>query len=217
MKFIQRIFNVDARAPLRTIAQMQIRPITPLDIHAYTEFVSKLSPLTKYQRTLGGAVNPTQAQLISLVSPDINTELVLGVFSESGEQIYAVGRFAPATGDASVINSAEFAITVADESQGQGLGTTLLKRLKVAAVAMGYQALVATVFADNHAMLALATAQGCLIKPALGDGAVRAIYCDLSEVAALFDENTLTPSITPKTSKAMPRPLKKPGKSRRQA
>jgi GNAT superfamily N-acetyltransferase len=216
MKFIQRIFNSESFAPVSIIGQMQIRPITPLDIDPYTEFVSKLSPLTKYQRTLGGAVNPTQAQLVSLVSPNVNTELVLGVFCQSATQICAVGRIAPAMEDANVKNSAEFAITVADESQGQGLGTTLLKRLKVAAVELGYQSLVATVFADNHAMLGLAASQGCVTNPALGDGAVRVIYCDLSSAAALFVENTLTPSITPMISKAMPKQLKKPGKSRRQ-
>jgi GNAT superfamily N-acetyltransferase len=185
------------------------RPLSAADLAAYQKFVEGLSPHTKYQRTLGGAIAPTTEQLLRLVRPIAGEEAAFGVFQD--ETLLAVGRYAQ-THDELWANSskvAEFAVTVADAWQGHGLGTTLLKTLKVEAAREGYQNLVAIIFATNTSMLQLAMNQGFKVEAVAGDAGVRSVYCSLSEVRSLL--NAVTPSITPITSKAMPITLTQPG------
>ncbi len=193
----------------KSTQERSIRSITVADLVTYRLFVEGLSSTTKYQRTLGGAVTPTEAQLLRLVSPVAGQELVLGIFQ--GETLLAVGRYA-ATQDelwAKSAKAAEFAITVADAWQGRGLGTTLLKRLKIEAAGEGYLTLVATVFATNTGMLELASAQGFEAEAVAGDAGIRSVYCSLLEVRSLL--NAETPNITPAMSNAMPATLTQPG------
>ena len=64
----------------------------------------------------------------------------------------AVGRYAPnADGE-----TAEFALAVADDWQGKGLGHALLERLCDAARAAGYRALYGHILDANREMLELA-------------------------------------------------------------
>jgi len=52
--------------------------------------------------------------------------------------------------------SAEFAVTISDACQGQGLGQHLMERLIVVAGERGVKQLTGVVLRDNHRMLALA-------------------------------------------------------------
>jgi acetyltransferase len=67
-----------------------------------------------------------------------------------------VGRYAPnADGE-----TAEFALVVADEWQGRGLGRILLQRLREEARKAGYKALYGNIMEANHEMLDLAQRLG---------------------------------------------------------
>jgi GNAT superfamily N-acetyltransferase len=186
------------------------RTLSMADIAAYKTFVSALSAQTKYQRTLGGAVTPSEAQYIQLLSPKPPLEIVLGTFI--GNELFAVGRFAPML-DAKKMNSlqtSEFAITVADVWQGMGLGTSLLKQLKVEAAKAGYEQMMAWVFADNVGMISLAQSQGFLIAADQeADAGVRRLQCSLLATSALL--NVRTPKTTPAINKPMPKVLSHPG------
>jgi GNAT superfamily N-acetyltransferase len=187
-----------------------IRTLSMADIAAYKTFVSGLSAQTKYQRTLGGAVTPSEAQYIQLLSPKPPLEIVLGTFI--GNELFAVGRFAPML-DAKKMNSlqtSEFAITVADAWQGMGLGTSLLKQLKVEAAKAGYEQMMAWVFADNVGMISLAQSQGFLIvADQEADAGVRRLQCSLLATSALLKART--PKTTPAINKPMPNMLSQPG------
>jgi GNAT superfamily N-acetyltransferase len=186
------------------------RTLSMADIAAYKTFVSELSAQTKYQRTLGGAVTPSEAQYIQLLSPKPPLEIVLGTFI--GNELFAVGRFAPML-DAKKMNSlqtSEFAITVADAWQGMGLGTSLLKQLKVEAAKAGYEQMMAWVFADNVGMISLAQSQGFLIvADQEADAGVRRLQCSLLATLALLKART--PKTTPAINKPMPKVLSQPG------
>jgi GNAT superfamily N-acetyltransferase len=186
------------------------RTLSLADIAAYKAFVSALSAQTKYQRTLGGAVTPSEAQYIQLLSPKPPLEIVLGTFM--GNELLAVGRFAPML-DAKKMNSlqtSEFAITVADAWQGMGLGTSLLKQLKVVAAKAGYEQMMAWVFADNVGMISLAQSQGFLIvADQEADAGVRRLQCSLLATSALLKART--PKTTPAINKPMPNVLSQPG------
>jgi GNAT superfamily N-acetyltransferase len=186
-----------------------IRPITLADLEVYRQFIEALSPQTKYQRTLGGAVNPTEEQLRRLLSPVKGQEAAFGVFQ--GELLLAVGRYAQTQDELWIKHRkvAEFAVTVADAWQGHGIGTTLLKKLKIEAAKEGYLTLAAVICATNPGMLHLAKAQGFEVESVPGDAGIRSVYCSLVEVRSLL--NAATPSITPTTSKAIPTTLIQPG------
>jgi GNAT superfamily N-acetyltransferase len=186
------------------------RTLSMADITAYKAFVSALSAQTRYQRTLGGAVTPSEAQFIQLLSPKPPFEIVLGTFI--GDELLAVGRFAPTleVKKKNRIQMCEFAITVADAWQGMGLGTSLLKQLKVDAAKTGYKQMMAWVFANNVGMISLAQSQGfAIVVDKEADVGVQRLQCSLLATSALL--NARTPKTTPAINKPMPKVLSQPG------
>ncbi len=186
------------------------RTLSMADITAYKAFVSALSAQTKYQRTLGGAITPSEAQFIQLLSPKPPFEIVLGTFI--GDELLAVGRFAPVleVKKQNRVQVSEFAITVADVWQGMGLGTSLLKQLKVEAAKVGYSQMMAWVFADNVGMISLAQSQGfAIVVDKEADVGVQRLQCSLLATSALL--NVRTPKTTPAINKPMPKALSQPG------
>ena len=78
--------------------------------------------------------------------------LVATVLRNGREVEIGVARYAPYTGS----NSREIAVTVADEWQHRGLGTTLVKHLIKTAKLNGVTHLYSVGLADNRAVAALA-------------------------------------------------------------
>jgi RimJ/RimL family protein N-acetyltransferase len=197
-------------------AERITRELTIDDLPAYRAFISNLSAQAKYQRTLGGVVTPSEAQLVQLLSPKPTVETVLGIFA--GVDLVAVGRFAPILEDRPEtlkskkreINTCEFAVTIADAWQGMGLGTSLLKKLKVDAANAGYKQMMAWVFSDNAGMLGLAQSQGFSAETDVDDPALQRLQCSLLPTSALL--NARTPKRTPAIKKPIPKVLNKPGK-----
>jgi GNAT superfamily N-acetyltransferase len=186
------------------------RPLSMADIDAYKAFVAALSAQTKYQRTLGGAITPSEAQFVQLLSPKPPYEMVLGTFI--ADELLAVGRFAPMleSKKTNSFRTSEFAITVADAWQGMGLGMSLLKQLKVDAAKVGYKDMMAWVFADNVGMIRLAQSQGFVtVADKEADVGVQRIQCSLLATSALL--NARTPKTTPAINKPMPTVLSQPG------
>ena len=85
---------------------------------------------------------------------DYDRELALVALWQ--DEFVAVGRYAPNEDG----RSAEFALAVADDWQGKGLGHALLERLCDAARAAGYQALDGHILEANQDMLQLAAHLG---------------------------------------------------------
>jgi acetyltransferase len=81
------------------------------------------------------------------------------------DEFIAVGRYAPNPDGV----TAEFALAVADEWQGKGLGHALLLRLCDAARAAGYEALVGHILEANREMLELAAHLGFTEKSRSAD------------------------------------------------
>jgi acetyltransferase len=85
---------------------------------------------------------------------DYDRELALVALLDG--EFVAVGRYAPnADGE-----TAEFALVVADQWQGRGLGRILLQRLREEARKAGYKALYGNIMEANHDMLDLARRLG---------------------------------------------------------
>jgi acetyltransferase len=107
-----------------------------------------------------------ERMLEKLTRLDPRRELALVALDPGdNDNFISVGRFAPNRDG----KTAEFALTVADAWQHQGIGRILLERLCDAARAMGYEALVGYVLAENRDMLELVTRLG--FHPSDRDGA----------------------------------------------
>ena len=94
---------------------------------------------------------------------DYDRELALVALSDG--RFVAVGRYAPNPDG----RSAEFALTVADDWQGKGLGRALLARLCDAARAAGYRALYGHILHANREMVQLAAHVGFTERSRAGD------------------------------------------------
>ena len=134
-----------------------IRPARPADAPAVQAFVRWLSPLARRRRFLGAVSELSSAQLDRLTRGQDPRDLSLVALAggAAGGPIVAMAQYAL---DAPA--SAEFALTVADEWQGQGLGMRLLECLLGRAAESGVRTMGGLVLTDNAPMRGLATRFG---------------------------------------------------------
>jgi RimJ/RimL family protein N-acetyltransferase len=135
---------------LKSGAVVAIRPIEPDDGERLAAAFARLSPDSRYRRFLSvkSRLSATETHyLIDAVDGRDHVALV-ATPARDPERILAVARFVRLPDDP---DTAEFAIVVGDELQGQGLGTVLLQRLADEAVALGVRRFSALMLSDNVA------------------------------------------------------------------
>jgi acetyltransferase len=146
--------ELEGKVRLRDGRTLGVRPIRPEDAGREKRFFERLSERSRYQRFMNYLKELPPPMLARFTQLDYDRELALVALAQ--DEIVAVGRYAPDPGGV----CAEFALTVADAWQGQGLGQALLERLVGAARAAGYQALVGDILEGNRDMLELAAHLG---------------------------------------------------------
>ncbi len=126
---------------------VRLRPIRPDDLDAMMAMWGRLSPETIRLRFFA-LRKMDREQMRRFVELDLSSRFAL-VAEQHGE-IVGVGRFdrLPEQPD-----TAEFAITVQDDQQGRGLGTTLLRALMAPARDMGVTHFHGDILTDNRSML----------------------------------------------------------------
>ena len=142
-----------------------MRRIRPDDTDRLRRFAAGLSEQSRYQRLMQHLPSVPDDMLRRFTHLDPQRELALVALGPDHDSFIAVGRFSPRPDG----KTAEFALTVADEWQGRGIGRVLLERLCDAARDLGYQALYGFVLAENLEMLNLVERLG--FRPAERDGA----------------------------------------------
>ena len=85
--------------------------------------------------------------------------------STGGDEIIAVVRLIKVSGS----DEAEFALVVADDWQGRGIGAQLLQRIAEVARVEGVRKIWGTIRADNPRMLRACNGAGFRLTPAQGD------------------------------------------------
>jgi RimJ/RimL family protein N-acetyltransferase len=149
----------------RRVTMRTIRPDDAEALRTAFDHLSKEARLTRFMapmKQLPGdmlerAVNPPPGQEVALVAVAGN--------ENGGEAVVAGARYYPdARNDA-----AEFAVTVADEWQGLGLATALLKELIRRGRAQGLRFIEGFVLARNRAMLECARRLGFEVVTDAGD------------------------------------------------
>jgi len=136
--------------------RLPVRPIRPEDAALEARFFDALSERSRYQRFMQYLPSLPPSLLARFTQLDYDRELALVVLDPGRQRFVAVGRYAP-TGDG---QTAEFALTVADDWQGKGIGRAVLERLCQCARDAGYAALYGHILDANRGMLDLAARLG---------------------------------------------------------
>ena len=146
--------ELEGEIRLRDGSRLPVRPMRPEDVELELAFFRGLSERSRYQRFMQQLSELPPRLLARFTQLDYDRELALVVLHEG--RFISVGRYASNPDG----TTAEFALTVADEWQGKGIGRALLERLCASARDAGYAALFGNILADNHDMLRLAARLG---------------------------------------------------------
>ena len=191
---------------LRNGGTLRLRSPHEADVDALVEFFGDLSQRSVYQR-FHGFPRLVPATVEPFVEPDWNeTGSLMGTLSEDGEteRVVALANFVRLRDQ----SCAEVAFAVADELQGQGVGTRLLEQLAEPAAAAGITTFVAEVLSDNSPMLRVFEAAGFDVSRRLDSGTteVRLAIAPTPTYRAAVDERdhvavtaSLAPFFQPKT------------------
>jgi RimJ/RimL family protein N-acetyltransferase len=128
-------------------ARVDVRPIGARDRDAFSAWFGRLSDESRRRRFLGPKPRLSARELTYLTEVDHVSHTALLAVEDDGRLI-GEARYATAHPDD---RSADFAVTVADEWQGRGVGSRLAAALVRAARANGIRELTALTLADNVA------------------------------------------------------------------
>lgn len=128
-----------------------MRPIRPSDHEALHAAFRRLSSESRYRRFLSPVKDLSESALTRLTDLDHRDHEALVAVTPDGELV-GVARFIRL---ADRPDTAEVAVTIADEWQRRGVGTGLLTSLAARAAEVEVRRFVATCFADNLDMLAV--------------------------------------------------------------
>jgi acetyltransferase len=154
-----------------------IRPMRPEDALLVRQFVHNLSDESKYFRYMNSVQELTEEMLARLTQLDYSRELALvAVVEELGKEIgLGVSRYA--------INpdgkTCEFALVIADNIAGKGLGQKLMVTLMDAARSNGLSVIEGEVLNNNHKMLKLMNRLGFVLKSSEDDQGVMKVSKEL--------------------------------------
>lgn len=155
-----------------------IRPIKGQDESIERAFLEGLSAQARYQRLLSPR-KLLPGELHRLTHIDYRHEMALAALlgAPGRRQMIGVARYVlDADGQ-----GCEFAIVIADEMQGQGLGRRLLSSLLDAAQSASVRRVHGITLATNTAMLGLARRLGFKIAAEPGDTTVLRLQLDLAQ------------------------------------
>ncbi|MGC9457635.1 MAG: GNAT family N-acetyltransferase [Halothiobacillaceae bacterium] len=155
---------------------VHIRPIRPEDAEAEQAFVRSLSEESRLYRFMRPLEELTPEMLVRFTQIDYDREMAFVAVVEdtqTGRDLeIGVARYAIQPDG----RSAEFAVVISDDWQGQGLGSHLLDVLMASARHRGIHELEGEVLSDNHSMLALAERMGFTRYPIEEDDSVVRVH-----------------------------------------
>lgn len=166
-------------ARLRDGRQVTLRAIDAHDKAALREAFQRLSTQSRYTRFMIPLRELSDATLDTATHPVPGRDLALVAVSGEGSAatIVAGARYVGAPGS----DSCEFAVTVADEWSGLGLGGRLLQILIASARAQGLRCMEGYVLAVNTPMRRLAARLGFADTACPGDATLRLMRLNLAE------------------------------------
>lgn len=154
-----------------------IRPLRHDDIDRERAFIEGLSAQTLYLRLQYSANHASERDLERLLDLDYFDRLAFAalVSTPDGQRIVGVSRYARIEGS----RRAECAIVVADEWQGRGLGSELMRALAGAAVERDIDGFEGTTLAANDRVAAWARRFGVAVQTQPNSGGLLQVQLDL--------------------------------------
>ncbi len=146
---------------LKDGSTLMLRPIRPDDAEREHIFVARLSDASRYSRFQHSVTALSPEMMARFTQLDYDREMAFLLLVPGTDEIAGVARYFPNPDRV----SAEFACVVADEWQGRGVGTVLMKALIARARAVGYTSLDGAVLSANLGMLTLAGQLGFISEP----------------------------------------------------
>ncbi len=154
--------------------QVTFRMTHPEDTELQQSFVMALSDKSRYMRFLSG-LNKLPPRVLKLfTSPLYPASYAVVAIISDGDQERQIGvaRWEPTSTEGIV----EFAVTVADDCQGQGIASRLMRVLITAATVGGLQRLEGLILKENAPMLAMVNKMGFTMSPDHDAGPSVAMY-----------------------------------------
>ena len=155
-----------------------LRAIRPEDADALQHFVRDLSEEARYFRFLStlAELSPSMLARFTQIDYDREMAIVAVIPGDTGEErIIGVARY--------LLNpdavTAEFALVVADDFQGRGIGSALMKRICGIARERGLKAVIGLVLGKNNDMLALMNRLGFIEQSDPDDPELRRVVMRL--------------------------------------
>jgi GNAT superfamily N-acetyltransferase len=170
------VMTVDQSAARRRHrpAEVEIRPIRPEDKAAFVEAFERLSERSRYRRFLAPHGSLTNAELRYLIDVDHHDHEALVALEAATQGGIGVARYVRSH---VTVGSAEVAVAVVDDWQGQGVGGRLAAALADRAREEGITSFTALMLAENTA-----------VRRLLGDiGRVRDVQSDAGTVELTVD------------------------------
>ena len=156
-----------------------IRPIRPEDADLEQAFVRDLSEESRYFRFMNSVQELSQAMLVRFTQIDYSREIALVAVTEhhtrktdAKEIELGVARYATNPDG----ESCEFAIVIADDMHGRGLGSKLMTALMDAARENGLKVMQGEVLSQNSQMLKLMKNLNFTIETSKEDDSIKSVY-----------------------------------------
>jgi len=150
-----------------------IRPIRPEDSELEQDFVRGLSEQSRYFRFMNSVQELSNAMLVRFTQIDYSREMALiAVVEEHGKEVeLGVARFATNPDG----ESCEFALVIADNMHGKGLGQKLMAALMDAARSKGLKVIEGEVLKNNTDMLHLMDRLGFKVETSSEDDSIKSV------------------------------------------
>lgn len=158
---------------------VQLRPIHPSDGKIASCFRKKLSDESIRDRFLGYIPSVSKKLISRLTKINYNHEMAI-VAEAIGKKKKTAIAVARIVGDLNNLEKAEFALIIADEWQGKGLGTRMTDYMIDIAKDMGFKTLYALLYSHNEAMKNILIKRGFQFKSEGFDTELGTLRLDLS-------------------------------------
>jgi GNAT superfamily N-acetyltransferase len=155
-----------------------LRPVGPPDASVLQAYIRGLSPESRYNRFFGALSELSAVELDRVIHLDQKYELALLAETrvDGAPTVIGEARFALATNRL----EGEFALSIADDWHGKGLGTLLVADTDCRARSLGTRYLVGNVLRSNKRMMALARNMGFVLGDVPRDTRLVRIVKDLT-------------------------------------
>jgi acetyltransferase len=144
--------------------RLVVRPVLPQDEELTSAFFGNLPAAARYDRFMSPMrrLPPELVKRFTNIDYADHLALVAELFEGGQEVVVAEARYARLASDPA---AAEFAVSVAERWQGNGLAKLLLTKLAGRAVESGIDRIVGETLATNARMLRLARKAGFTVRP----------------------------------------------------